>query len=382
MAEAATEFLVTDREEDRPVVRVLGAWTIDHAKALAAAVDGLEVDGAGAGRIDAEHLEDLDTLGAWLLAGVCERLRRDGEAPALSGTNERQQALLEEVQDKRAALAAAEPEPRSLKNVLGDGVAALGRHIVVGLAEGRDFLIFVGETLASVVHIVLRRERFSFASLFHQMEQVWINALPIVGLLGFLSGAVIVYQGTTQLQRFGASTLAINMVGIVVLREIGVLLAALLVGGRSGSSFAAQIGAMKAQREVDAMIASGIDPTAALVVPRIAALLITFPLVGFFSTVMALIGGGLMAWLDLGLGPFAYMTRLLEAVSPSEFFVGMIKTPVFASIIGLVGCFQGLRVEGTADEVGRLTTRAVVQTIFLIIASDALFTIFFRFVNL
>jgi phospholipid/cholesterol/gamma-HCH transport system permease protein len=376
------EFLVTDRDEDRPIVRLLGAWTIDHAEELAAAVDGLEVGEDSAPRVDAERLEDLDTLGAWLLAGVCERLRTEEGAPELAGTNERQQALLEEVQDKRAALVEVEPERRSPGKALGDGVAGLGRHIVVGLAEGRDFLIFVGETLVCVVQIALRRQRFSFASLLHHVEQVWISALPIVGLLGFLSGAVIVYQGTTQLQRFGASTLAINMVGIVVLREIGVLLAALLVGGRSGSSFAAQIGAMKAQREVDAMLASGIDPTAALVVPRIAALLITFPLLGFFSTVMALVGGGLMAWFELGLGPSAYMARLHEAVTPSTFYVGMIKTPVFASIIALIGCFQGLRVEGTAAEVGRLTTRSVVQTIFLIITVDALFTIFFRFVNI
>ncbi len=380
MAEAS-QFLVTDREKDRVVVQVRGAWTIDHAEALAAAVDGLEVGAGGAGRVDAQDLEDLDTLGAWLLAGVCEQLRSDGDGPAVAGTDERQQALLEEVQDKRAALVKTKPERRGLTDAVGDSVAALGRHIVVGLAEARDFVAFVGATLVCVVQIALRRQRFSFASLAHQMEQVWINALPIVGLLGFLSGVVIVYQGTTQLQRFGASTLAINLVGIVVLREIGVLLAALLVGGRSGSSFAAQIGAMKAQREVDAMLASGIDPTAALVVPRIAALLITFPLLGFFSTIMALVGGGLMAWFELGLGPFAFMARLLEAVTLSTFLVGMIKTPVFALIIALIGCFQGLRVEGTAAEVGRLTTRSVVQTIFLIIATDALFTIFFRFVN-
>ena len=382
MAEDA-ELLRAERQDDRLIVRVLGPWTIDHAEELDRQIDQLAPGGAGAASVDADGLEDLDTLGAWLLAATCDKLRTDGREPEISGTNERQQALLEEVRDKREAIeSGAQPRRRSLKDGLRDAVEAMGRHMVVGLAETRDFLIFLGETLVCLGRIAIRRQRLALPAVAHHMQQVWIDALPIVGLLGFLAGAVIVYQGTTQLQRFGASSLAINLVAITVLREIGVLLAALLVGGRSGSSFTAQIGAMKARGEVDAMLATGIDPIAALVVPRILALFITFPLVGFFSTVMALTGGGLMAWLQLGIPPSDYLSRVLTAVTGTTFFVGMIKTPVFAAITALIGCFQGLRVEGTAAEVGRLTTRAVVQTIFLIIAIDALFTVFFRLVNL
>jgi phospholipid/cholesterol/gamma-HCH transport system permease protein len=375
------EFLTADREDDRLVVRVRGPWTIDHAEALKREIDRLDLSDAGAARIDANGLDDLDTLGAWLLTTACDKLRTNGRKPKLSGTNERQRALLDEIRDKRAVLE-EEPERRPVRDVLRDVLVAFGRHIVIGLKECRDFLSFVGATLVCSVEIAIRRQPFSFPALAYHMQEVWINALPIVGLLGFLSGAVIVYQGSTQLERFGASALAINLVAITVMREIGVLLAALLVGGRSGSSFTAQIGAMKARQEVNAMLATGIDPIAALVMPRILALLITFPLVGFFSTVMALAGGGIMALFELGIPPADYMARVLAAVTATTFFVGMIKTPVFALITALVGCFQGLRVEGTAAEVGRLTTRAVVQTIFLIIATDALFTIFFRFVNL
>jgi phospholipid/cholesterol/gamma-HCH transport system permease protein len=375
------EFLTANREDGRLVVRVLGPWTIDHAEALEHQIDRLDPSDAGAVEVAAGGLEDLDTLGAWLLTTACEKLRTDGRAPELSGTNERQRALLDEVRERRAILE-EEPGRRPVRDLLLDPLEAFGRHIVIGLEEGRDFLNFVGATLVCLGRIAIRRQPFSFAALAHHMQQVWINALPIVGLLGFLTGAVIVYQGSTQLRRFGASSLAIDLVAIAVLRDIGVLLAALLVGGRSGSSFTAQIGAMKARQEVNAMLATGIDPTAALVIPRILALLITFPLVGFFSSVMGLAGGGLMAWFDLGIPPGDFIARVLAAVTGSTFAVGMIKTPVFAAIIALIGCFQGLRVEGTAAEVGRLTTRAVVQTIFLIITADALFSIFFRFVNI
>lgn len=375
------EFLTAQREDDRLVVRVLGPWTIDHAEALERQIGRLDLSEGGAAEVTADGLENLDTLGAWLLTTACDKLRTAGRAPELSGTNQRQRALLDEIRKKRAVLE-EEPARRPVRDVLRDTLEAFGRHIVIGFAEGRDFLNFLGATLVCLGRVAIRRQPFSVAALAHHMQQVWINALPIVGLLGFLTGAVIVYQGSTQLRRFGASSLAVDLVAITVLRDIGVLLAALLVGGRSGSSFTAQIGAMKARQEVNAMLATGIDPTAALVIPRVLALLITFPLVGFFSSVMALAGGGVVAWLDLGIPPGDFIVRVLAAVSGSTFAVGMIKTPVFAAIIALIGCFQGLRVEGTAAEVGRLTTRAVVQTIFLIIAADALFSIFFRFVNI
>jgi phospholipid/cholesterol/gamma-HCH transport system permease protein len=214
------------------------------------------------------------------------------------------------------------------------------------------------------------------------MEEVGFNALPIVGLISLLIGVVLAYQGAVQLQKFGAQVFVVNLVGVSVLREVGILLTAIVVAGRSGSAFAASIGSMVIREEVDAMRTLGLSPVEVLVLPRILALVLMMPVLAFFADLMGLLGGMLMCWLALDVTPVVFVDRLRAAVGVSHFWVGMVKAPVFGFIIGLIGCLDGLRVAGSAESVGRQTTRAVVTSIFLVIVADAFFSIFFSYVGI
>jgi phospholipid/cholesterol/gamma-HCH transport system permease protein len=209
------------------------------------------------------------------------------------------------------------------------------------------------------------------------MEQVGLNAMPIVALISFLIGVVLAYMGALQLTRFGASVFVVDLLEVAVLRELGILLTAILVAGRSGSAFTAQIGSMKIREEVDAMRTMGLDPVEVLVVPRILALLITLPMLGFIADLAGLLGGGLMTWTVLGIGPATFLERLRDTVDMRHFAAGLIKAPFFALAIGLIGCLLGFRVSGSSESVGRLTTQAVVEAIFTVIVLDAGFAVFF-----
>ena len=214
------------------------------------------------------------------------------------------------------------------------------------------------------------------------MEQSGLNAIPIVALISFLIGVVLAYQGSIQLTQFGAEVFVIDLVAISVLRELGILLTAIIVAGRSGSAYTAQIGAMRINEEVDAMRTLGLDPMQVLVVPRLIALVITLPLLGFIADIMGLLGGAVMANIELGISPGVFLERLEHAFAPWSFGVGLIKAPVFASIIALPGCFIGMKVSGSAESIGLYTTRAVVHAIFAVIVMDAIFSIFFAYIGL
>jgi phospholipid/cholesterol/gamma-HCH transport system permease protein len=213
------------------------------------------------------------------------------------------------------------------------------------------------------------------------IERTGLNALPIVGMISFLVGVVLAFQGADQLRRFGAQVFTVNMVGISVLREMGILLTAIVVAGRSGSAFTAEIGAMQVNEEVDALRVTGLDPMEVLVAPRVIALMISLPLLAFFADIMGLLGGGIMAvtLIDISFGQ--YWRILNNAVNLNTFLVGIIKAPIFALLIALVGCFEGLRVSGSAESVGRLTTRSVVEGIFLVIIFDAFFSVLFSYLG-
>jgi phospholipid/cholesterol/gamma-HCH transport system permease protein len=215
----------------------------------------------------------------------------------------------------------------------------------------------------------------------YHMQKTGLDALPIVGLLSFLIGVVMAYQGADQLQRFGAEIFTVNLVGIAVLRELGILLTAIIVAGRSGSAFTAQIGTMKVNEEVDALRTIGLDPMEVLVLPRILALVLVLPLLTFYADIMGLMGGALMAALTLDITVVQFIERLRVAVTVDTFFVGLVKAPVFAFIIAMVGCFEGLQVTSSAESVGTRTTRSVVEAIFLVIVLDALFSIFFSYIG-
>jgi len=226
-------------------------------------------------------------------------------------------------------------------------------------------------------HLMRNPRRFRINAVVSQFEAVGVTALAIVGLMSFLIGIVIGQQGAVQLRQFGAEVFTINLIGRITLRELGVLMTAIMVAGRSGSAFAAQIGSMKLAEEVDAMRIIGVSPMEALVMPRVIAAVFLMPLLGFYSSLVAIVGGGIFCWISLDIPPITFIQRIREVVPITDMWVGLLKAPVFGLIIAMAGCFQGMLVEGNAEDVGRRTTASVVQAIFLVIVLDAFFAVFF-----
>jgi phospholipid/cholesterol/gamma-HCH transport system permease protein len=374
---ATAGWLVSAEREGALVLSIGGAWNAASIAPLDRDLARVE-PAARPVTLDLGALETLDTAGAWLLHRTMRRLRQDGVETRLEGVKPDHAILLEQV--------AANDRPAEAPPEKGNAFAEMVRHLGAGTVDaGREahaLISFLGLVVATLGHVALRPARLRFTSLVHHMEQVGLNAIPIVGLLSFLIGVVLAYQGATQLQRFGAEVFVVNLIGISVLRELGVLLTAIIVAGRSGSAFTAQIGSMKVNEEVDAMRTLGLDPVEVLVLPRLLALVLTLPFLAFFADMMGLLGGGLMSWVVLDISPALFLERLNESVGMWTFWVGIIKAPVFAFLIALVGCFEGMRVVGSAESVGRLTTRSVVESIFLVIVVDAAFSVFFATVEI
>jgi phospholipid/cholesterol/gamma-HCH transport system permease protein len=260
-------------------------------------------------------------------------------------------------------------------------VAHVGRGTLESIAEARRLVAFLGLTTATLGRSLVQPRRIRKTALISHMEQTGLDAMPIVALISFLVGAVLAYQGAEQLRRFGAEIFVINLIGISVLREIAILLTAIIVAGRSGSAFTAAIGSMKVREEIDAMRTLGLDPMELLVMPRLLALMITLPILVFLADMMGLAGGMMMAWVALDISPGQFLERLGGAIPLWSFWVGMIKAPVFAFLIAMVGCYEGFQVEGSAESVGKLTTLAVVEAIFLVIVVDAIFSILFAYMG-
>ncbi|HET7843303.1 MAG TPA: ABC transporter permease, partial [Xanthomonadales bacterium] len=327
----------------------------------------------GATRLDAAGIARIDTTGCLLLLGALRRGGLGRDALANAGLRDADRALVELVAERgHERIAKAQPH-RSLRALLERVGAALARFTTQTL----ELLGFVGLTLATLAQVLVGRKRLRFTSTVFHMEQVGLDAVPIVALLTFLVGAVVAFLGATVLRDFGASIFTVELVSYSFLREFGVLLTAILLAGRSGSAFTAQIGSMKSREELDAIRALGLDPIELLVVPRVLALLAMLPVLTFVAMMMGIAGGALVgaSALDISLGMF--VARLNEMTEIRHFFVGMAKAPVFAFLIGAIGCLEGFKVEGSAESVGRHTTASVVQSIFLVILFDALFAIFF-----
>ncbi|MFN2473886.1 MAG: MlaE family ABC transporter permease, partial [Sphingomicrobium sp.] len=253
---------------------------------------------------------------------------------------------------------------------LGGWTAETGRTLL-------GLLGFFGATLVGFGSVIRRPKRLRVNSVVQAFDAVGVRALGIIGLMSFLIGVVIGQQGAVQLAQFGADVYTINLIGRITVRELGVLMTAIMVAGRSGSAFAAQLGTMKITEEIDAMRTIGVSPVEALVVPRMLSAVLMMPLLGFFSMLLAIIGGGIFCWLSLKIPPVTYAQRIAEVVPLHDLYIGLIKAPVFGFIIALTGCFQGMLVAGNSEDVGRRTTNAVVQSIFLVIVLDAVFAVFF-----
>lgn len=368
------EFRI-DHDASRAVVA--GPWTLANLGPLFARRPALPARD-GRWTIDASRLSGLDTAGAMLLVRL---LRGAGLTPAdvdFVGLREADLRLIELVEMRsRERCDTAEPYFgfRAMLERMGRAVARIG-------AQAIELLGFVGLTMTTLAGVFVGRTKLRWTSIVHHMEETGLDAVPIVALLSFLVGAVIAFLGATVLRDFGASIFTVELVSYAFLREFGVLLTAIILAGRSGSAFTAQIGSMKSREELDAIKALGLDPVELLVLPRLIALFVMLPILTFLSMVMGLVGGGIVSMLSLDISAGQFITRLHEMTEIRHFWAGMIKAPVFAFLIAVVGCLEGLKVEGSAESVGRHTTASVVQAIFLVIVFDALFAVFFMEVGL
>lgn len=357
-----------------------GAWTVDHARNL----DGLVDDAARKAppnaplTINMKSVTALDTYGAWLIERLV-RSRETGSGPAhLDGLPERYRALYDEIHaTEREPLAAPPGRPTLIQRV-----AHVGRATEGFVRELGDFANMLGATVASLWRVLLNPRSFRFTPTMHHLDRVGWQAVPIMLLITFLIGAIIAQQGFFHFRKFGADAYVVDMVGILVLREIGVLIIAIMMAGRSGSAYTAELGSMKMREEIDALRTMGRDPVDVLILPRIVALVIALPILTFLGSMAALYGGGLVAWLYGGMSPAIYIERLREAISLTHFEVGMIKAPFMALVIGIVACAQGLAVKGSAESLGRETTASVVKSIFLVIVLDGLFAVFFASIDM
>ncbi len=344
--------------------RVAGALTITRAATTQREIDSLPDPLT----IDLSQVERMDTVGAWLVY----RTVRDRQAKVIGATGDETSLLKEVGQFDAPAKVRPEDKPgiSRVLTELGEWVVEIGRTFL-------GLLGFLGAVLIAFAAVIRRPKKFRLNAVVQRFDVVGVRALGIIGLMSFLIGIVIGQQGAVQLEQFGAEIYTINLIGRITVRELGVLMTAIMVAGRSGSSFAAQIGTMKITEEIDAMRTIGVSPVEALVLPRMIACIIMMPLLGFWAILMSLLGGGVLVWMSLDIPPLTYVQRLQEVIPMTDLWIAMIKAPVFGFIIALAGCFQGMLVEGDSEQVGSRTTTAVVQSIFLVIVLDAVFAVFF-----
>jgi phospholipid/cholesterol/gamma-HCH transport system permease protein len=366
-------------EQDGSTFRVIvgGRWVISEARRLDPLMKTIDPNGHKSIEVDCSPLEQLDTVGAWLLLRTARVLRHRGVQVQPINVREEYRALVHSIDHDCTAPPVELPPPHTFT----DRLERIGRAQVRALRQAYELIGFFGLVASETVGTILRPRRLRVAALCRQIEETGMNALPIVGLLSFLIGVVLAYQGADQLRQFGADVFTVNLLGVGVLRELGGMMAAIIVAGRSGSAFTAQLGTMKVNEELDAIETSGLNMTEVLVLPRLLGLMITLPLLTFYSNIMGLIGGMVMCYFDLSITIPAFLNQLRESVVGWTFWVGLVKAPVFAFMIGLVGCYQGLRVERNAASVGAHTTQAVVESIFLVIVADAIFSILFSVIG-
>lgn len=375
MAEAEPTIRYTERA-GKPVLEVGGTWTVFSVRGIRKKAEkALQAAGAGAkGQrvVDAKGLERVDT------AGALEILELAGGGPdaEVEAKDDAQAELFKVVRENMC-----EAHPDRRVNWLAHWLEEIGRGTIDFYKQVLNLCAFFGEILVVVVEAILQPKRFRPSAVVRQMYEVWIRALVIVGVLCFLIGVVIAYQGVQQLRQFGAETFTVEAVGIGMFRELGPLLTAIIVAGRSGSAFTAQIGTMQVNQEVDAMRTIGLNPIEWLVLPRITALVISMPLLTFWGDMTGVLGGAVACTVYLDFTFVQFYDRLRDMVGPWHFYIGMIKAPVFGAVIAIIGCFEGLQVHGSAESVGQLTTKSVVEAIFSVIVLDAIFSIIFLLAN-
>lgn len=327
--------------------------------------------------IDIAALSQMDTAGAWLLVDHQKRAAQRDTPLEITGASPEQAQLIETV--KRSMAPEYQRPPPAL--TIADRFESYGRKVVRGYKMTVELVSFLGQVIATLGGIIRHPSRLRLTSVVHHCQEIGVSAVPIVALMAFLIGVVLAFQGSAQLRQFGAEVFVVDLIAISILRELGILLTSIIVAGRSGSAFTAAIGSMKMREEIDAMRTLGLDPVTILVVPRVLALMLMLPALGLIANISGLVGGALMSWIELGVSPAVFQTRLVNNTDVWHFAVGMIKAPFFAVIIGIIGCYEGMKVGGDAESLGRLTSASVVLSIFMVIVVDAMFSIFFAVVG-
>jgi phospholipid/cholesterol/gamma-HCH transport system permease protein len=372
-------LLEATAEGERLKLAGTGAWIAENAHSLEAMIDAETGRGGTIKRVDIDmgRVDRLDTFGAWLLERLTRSFSARGCDTKVTGLKDDFRALMDEVHGVKA-----EEPPAHKGSELAYAIASIGENIV---AVGHSFVAIVnmlGALAVTILRVAIRPQTFRFTSLVHQLDNVAWRAVPIILLITFLIGCIIAQQGLFHFRKFGADVYVVDMVGILVLRELGVLIVAIMVAGRSGSAYTAELGSMKMREEIDALRTMGFDPVEVLVLPRIVALVIGVPVLTFLGSMAALYGGGLVCWLYGGIDPDIFLSRLKEAIALNTFEVGMIKAPFMALVIGVVASVEGLAVKGSAESLGLQTTASVVESIFLVIVLDGLFAIFFASIGM
>lgn len=322
---------------------------------------------------DLSDFKEFDTFGVWLIYRIMKDLKHKGHHVVLQKESKAFLTLLSYLESYKPASDIQSKGP----SFFGQYLTYIGKTTFELVLLTRDLVVFLGQVVVEFLRVFLHPQRLRFTSTVAHMETYGVNAIPIILVMSTALGLVLAYQGEEQLRRFGAEIYTINLVSISIVREVGILITAILVAGRTGSSITAQIGIMKINQEIDALNTLGLSPMNILILPRILALILIMPCLAFISDLGGLLGGGIMVVGSMNVSPELYMYRLAETITVGGFWVGIMKAPVFGAIIGLVSCFEGMRVQGTAESVGLCTTRAVVEGIFLVTLADAFLSVFF-----
>jgi phospholipid/cholesterol/gamma-HCH transport system permease protein len=376
----AAGTLVGQARGDAVSISASGTWTAEYARTLEPLVEAA-VSAKTAARsvaIDVAQIDRIDTYGAWLIERTLRAWTSQGVEARIIGLPDRHRGLFEKVQAGTQKLS---PLPRRENRVIAT-LESVGRTMASVGDDARLLFQMGGAVMLAFMRILVRPHTFRFTSMINHLERVAWNAVPIILMITLLIGAIIAQQGIFHFRTFGADIYVVDMVGVLVLRELGVVIVCIMVAGRSGSAYTAELGSMKMREEVDALRTMGFDPVEVLILPRILALIIAVPLLSFLGAMAALYGGGLVAWLYGGINPTVFISRLRDAISLQTFEVGMIKAPFMALVIGLVACVEGLQVQGSAESLGTKTTDSVVKSIFLVIVVDGAFAMFFASIGI
>lgn len=378
----------TIRQLTNAELKLSGSWNAQNLHSIESQIAAINNIANTNISVECADIQAMDTVGALLIKKLQQRLIEQNTAVNLKNLPPAFKKIMDAVDVQLtidAQLISDSKQHNGAKATLNAApnlLARIGKFTFLAVKQFAEMLSFIGETAIVLAKSVAQPKRIRWRPILFNIRTAGFDALPIVGLLSFLLGIVVAYQGADQLRQYGANIFVADLVGLSMLREFAPLMTAIIIAGRSGSAYAAQIGTMEVTEEIDAMRTLGISPQELLVLPKVIALIIAMPLLTVFADALGVFGGMLMARQQLDVGFVEFLDRFVKAVSPTAFMTGIGKAPVFAAIIAMVGCFQGFRTKGGADSVGRQTTRSVVQSIFLVIVADALFSVAFSMLDL